>query len=40
VLAQWRTVVRLGGRLAEADLDEVEPAVRAGLLAAFRTRPR
>jgi anti-sigma factor RsiW len=40
VLAQWRTVVRLGRRLAETDVDKVDPAVRAGLLAAFRARSR
>lgn len=40
VLAQWRTLVRLGRRLAEAEVDQVDPAVRAGLLAAFRDRVR
>ena len=36
VLAQWREVIRLGGRVAEADVDEVDPSVRRDLLSAFR----
>ncbi|HET6949401.1 MAG TPA: zf-HC2 domain-containing protein [Acidimicrobiales bacterium] len=38
VLAQWREVVRLGGRLGEAEVGEVAPDVRDGLVAAFRRR--
>ena len=36
VLAPVAPGRRLGGRLAEAELEEVDPAVRAGLMAAFR----
>lgn len=36
VLAQWRTVIDLGGRLAAVDAERVDPGVRASLLAAFR----
>jgi anti-sigma factor RsiW len=36
VVAQWRRIVAWGGRLAETDAAAVDPAVRAGLLAAFR----
>lgn len=37
VLAQWREVVRLSGRLAERDVDEIDPAARRRLMASFRT---
>ena len=36
VLDQWRTVVRLSGRLSEAEVSAVEPEVRRSLMAAFR----
>ncbi len=36
VLAQWREVVRLSGRLVEADVDEIDPAARRRLVASFR----
>jgi anti-sigma factor RsiW len=38
VVAQWQLVVRLGGRVAESDVEAVDPAVRRELLAAFRRR--
>lgn len=38
VLAQWREVVRLTGRLAESEVDEVEPHTRDQLMATFRRR--
>jgi anti-sigma factor RsiW len=38
VLAQWREIIRLSGRLAETDVDETAPDVRADLMAAFRHR--
>jgi anti-sigma factor RsiW len=38
VLAQWREIVHLAGRLAEADVEEADPDVRASLMAAFRHR--
>jgi anti-sigma factor RsiW len=38
VLAQWREVIRLSGRLAETDIDEAAPDVRANLMSAFRHR--
>ena len=38
VLAQWREVVRLAGRLAETEVDRVEPGTRAQLMATFRRR--
>ena len=38
VLAQWREVVRLTGRLADADVDRVDADTRARLLATFRQR--
>ncbi len=36
VLAQLRTTVALAGRLRAADVDAVDPRVRADLLEAFR----
>ena len=36
VLAQWREVVRLTGRLAEDQVDEVEPSTREHLMSSFR----
>jgi hypothetical protein len=36
VLAQWREVIRLTGRLADTDVDQIDPATRDQLLAAFR----
>jgi len=39
VLAQWQTVIALSGRLGEEVVDEVEPATREQLLAAFRNEP-
>ena len=40
VLAQWREVIVLGGRLDEADVGGVDPDVWATLVAAFsRTHP-
>ena len=38
VLAQWREVVRLTGRLADTDVDRVDADTRAQLLATFRHR--
>ena len=38
VLAQWREVIRLTGRLAETDVDEIAPDVRTTLMSAFRRR--
>jgi len=38
VLAQWREVVRLTGRLATTDVDHVDPTTRSQLLATFRHR--
>jgi anti-sigma factor RsiW len=38
VLAQWREIVRLAGRLAETDVEEVDAGVRTRLMAAFRER--
>jgi anti-sigma factor RsiW len=38
VVAQWQLVIRLGGRVAESDVEAVDPAVRRELLAAFRRR--
>ncbi len=35
VLAQWREVIALVGRLRPRDLDDVDPAVRAALLDTF-----
>jgi len=39
VLVQWRTVIALSGRLGDEAVDEVEPATREQLLAAFRAEP-
>ena len=39
VLAQWREVVRLTGRLADDEVDRLDDNTRA-LLAAFRDHPR
>jgi len=36
VLAQWREVVRLTGRLAESEVDAVDPATRDDLMSTFR----
>jgi hypothetical protein len=36
VLAQWREVVRLTGRLDESAVDEIDPRARAALMATFR----
>jgi predicted anti-sigma-YlaC factor YlaD len=38
VLAQWREVTRLAGRLAQTDVDRVDPDTRAQLMATFRRR--
>lgn len=38
VLAQWRQVIRLAGRLADTEVDEIEPTTRRQLMAAFRRR--
>jgi anti-sigma factor RsiW len=38
VLAQWREVIHLTGRLAVADVDEAAPDVRDNLMSAFRHR--
>jgi anti-sigma factor RsiW len=35
VLDQWRTVIALTGRLAEDDVDRVDPAVRRSLVDTF-----
>ena len=39
VLAQWREVIRLAGRLGEGDVEGLAPATRDELLAAFRAQP-
>ena len=39
VLAQWRTVITLSGRLADDAMAAVDPTTRAQLLAAFRAEP-
>lgn len=39
VLHQWRTVIALSGRLGQEVLDQVQPATRDQLLAAFRAQP-
>jgi anti-sigma factor RsiW len=40
VLDQWRTVIALTGRLAEDEVDRVDPGVRRSLVDAFqRLRP-
>jgi len=36
VLAQWREVIEVLGRLRERDVGEVDPTVRASLVDAFR----
>jgi anti-sigma factor RsiW len=36
VLAQWRQVVALSGRLRARDVDDLDPEVRQELFAAFR----
>jgi len=38
-LAQWRRVIALTGRLDEDEVDRLDPATRAELLAAFQARP-
>ena len=38
VVAQWRLVIRLGGQVAEADVEAVDPLLRRDLLATFRRR--
>jgi predicted anti-sigma-YlaC factor YlaD len=38
VLAQWRHIIRLTGRLAENEVERVDPATRDQLMAAFRRR--
>jgi anti-sigma factor RsiW len=39
ILGQWRTVIAMTGRLAEADVARLDEATRAELLAAFRAGP-
>jgi len=40
VLDQWRTVISLAGRIAEDEVDRVDPVVRRSLVVAFsRLRP-
>lgn len=36
VLAQWREVIRLTGRIADDQVDEVEPSTREHLMSSFR----
>ena len=36
VLAQWREVIRLTGRLAETEVDDLDPATRDDLMSTFR----
>ena len=38
VVAQWREVIRLTGRLAESDVDRIDADTRAQLIATFRRR--
>lgn len=38
VVAQWEAVIRLGGRVADDDVEALEPDVRDALTAAFRSR--
>jgi predicted anti-sigma-YlaC factor YlaD len=38
VLAQWREAIRLTGRLAETEVDDLDPDTRARLMATFRRR--
>lgn len=40
VLAQWRQVIRLTGRLPETEVDELDADTRARLMATFRRRRR
>jgi anti-sigma factor RsiW len=39
ILAQWRKVIGLTGRLADDELGRLDPDVRAELLAAFQAQP-
>lgn len=39
VLAQWRSVIALSGRLGDDAVAAVDPATRDRLLTAFRTKP-
>jgi len=39
VLAQWRTVIALSGRLGDGAVDGVDPVTREQLLVAFRAEP-
>lgn len=36
VLAQWRTVIALAGRLAESNIDATDPLTRDRLMSTFR----
>jgi anti-sigma factor RsiW len=36
VLGQWHQVIRLSGKLAESDVDGVDPDTRRRLMASFR----
>jgi anti-sigma factor RsiW len=36
VLAQWHEVMRLTGRLAETEVDDLDPDTRSKLMASFR----
>jgi anti-sigma factor RsiW len=38
VLGQWHQVIRLSGKLAESDVDEVDAETRRRLMASFRQR--
>lgn len=38
VVAQWRETIRQTGRLAEGDVESLDPGTRSVLLAAFRQR--
>lgn len=38
VVAQWRETIRQTGRLADADVESLDPATRTDLLTAFRRR--
>ncbi|MGH9244557.1 MAG: anti-sigma factor family protein [Acidimicrobiales bacterium] len=41
VMAQWRETIRLTGRLAESEVDDVDPQTRRRLMTTFRQlRPR
>ena len=35
VLAQWREIIAINGRLGEEEVDDVDPVVRQELIAAF-----